>query len=216
MLDHASPRVSGAPVDDFVVHLDQKASRASAISQCLLATPALIALAVPVALCAHAATDPTTLNAISDRPFAAAQILLAFAGWSLIFGFPLVRLSKRLGTSRSIAIDAQMVHVADRSWLRTCHWAAPVASYRGIAPLVRTTLSGLQHQLLLVHATDATKDVIVAEGIGTLQVRLDELKVRLRLPEISGTVPVARNDIAAPRHTMHGDHAPVGAALGSA
>jgi hypothetical protein len=215
MLEH-SRSFSDARIGDVIVHIDQTPSRASAISQFLLATPALLAWVAPIALCARLAADPATLNAISDRPVAAAQILLAFAAWSLIFGFPLVRLCKRLGTSRLIMVDAQMVYVRDRSWRQTRTWVAPVSSYRGIASRVSTTLSGLEHQLQLVHATDPSKNVIVAEGFKSLHGRLDELKGLLRLPEISGTAPVVRSEFPSARHGLNAEHAPAGAALGSA
>lgn len=216
MLDHAREGLPGAAGDGPVVQIEHKASPSSAISQFLLATPALIAWVLPIALCAHAVADPLTLNAISDRPFAAGQVVVAFAIWSLIFGFPLVRLSKRLATSRSISIDAVAVHVIDRTWLRTRQWSAPLAGYRGIAARMRTTLSSLEHQLVLVHGTDPRKNLIVAKGIGSLHGRLDELKQLLRLPEIAGNPPSGRIEPLPTRKHAYAEHVPIGPKLEAA
>ena len=164
MLERAMHQTAKAQGDDAIVlQLVQKPSRGAAISQFLLASPTLIAWIVPIVLCAQAAADPQTLDIISDRPFAAGQIALAFVGWSLIFGIPLVSLSKRIGASRSITINADTVRVADTSWLRTRHWSQPLAAYRGLGQRVRTTLSGLEHEVVLVHS-DPAKAVVLAQS----------------------------------------------------
>ena len=210
MLDSAMHRTANAHGHEAILlQLVQKASRGAAISQFLLATPALIAWIVPIALCAQAAADPQTLDVISDRPFAASQIALAFAGWSLIFGIPLVSLSKRIGSSRSITIDADTVRITDTSWLRTRHWSQPLASYRGLEQRVRTTLSGLEHEVVLVHP-DQAKNVVLAQSPRGVQATLDELKSLLRVPEFSMTTAHLHPNAAAVRLAARNDVSPVG------
>lgn len=216
MLERANHRTAQTHGDKLIIlQLVQKTSRGSTISQFLLAAPALIAWIVPIVLCAHAAADPQTLDVITDRPFAASQIALAFAGWSLIFGIPLVSLSKRIGASRSIAIDTDTVRIIDTSWLRSRHWSAPLASYHGIAQRVRTTLSGLEHDVLLVHP-DPAKNVILAQSHRSVHATLEELKTLLRLPEISQATALGRLDGAASRPDGCEGSTPVGAVMRAA
>lgn len=210
MLERAMHQTAKAPGDDAIIfQIVQKASRGAAISQFLLAAPALIAWIVPIVLCAQAAADPHTLDIISDRPFAAGQIALAFAGWSLIFGIPLVSLSKRIATSRSITITADTVRVADTSWLRTRHWSQPLAAYRGLGQRVRTTLSGLEHEVVLVHP-DPAKTVVLAQSPRSVHATLDELRALLRVPEMSATTAQLLPIAAAARPAVRSDVAPVG------
>ena len=205
MLERAMHQTAKAHGDDAIIlQLVQKASRGAAISQFLLATPALIAWFVPIVLCAQAAADPQTLDIISDRPFAASQIALAFAGWSLIFGIPLVSLSKRIGASRSITIDADTVRITDISWLRARHWSQPLASYRGLAQRVRTTLSGLEHEVVLVHP-DPEMNVVLAQSPRGVHAALDELKTLLRVPEFSVTTAQLHPNAAAVRLAARND-----------
>lgn len=210
MLERAVHQTAKAHGDGSIIfQCVQKASHGAAISQFLLAAPALIAWIVPIVLCAHAAADPQTLHIISDRPFAAGQIALAFAGWSVIFGIPLVSLSKRIGTSRAITIDADTVRVSEASWLRSRRWSQPLASYRGLEQRVRTTLSGLEHEVVLVHP-DPAKNVVLAQSPRGVHTTLDELRALLRVPEVSATTAQLLPLAAAARPAVRTDAAPVG------
>ena len=204
---HQAARAQGD--EAIVLQLVQKPSSGAAISQFLLAAPALIAWIVPIVLCAQAAADPQTLDIISDRPFAASQIALAFAGWSLIFGIPLVSLSKRIGASRSITIDADTVRVTDTSWVRTRRWSQPLASYRGLEQRVRTTLSGLEHEVVLVHP-DPAKNVVLAHSPRSVHAALDELQTVLGVAEVSAPIPQLLPIAAAARPAVRNDVAPAG------
>ena len=62
-------------------------------------------------------------------------------------------------------------------------WSVPLASYSGIAHHVRASLSGLRHELILVHP-DPAKNLLVAVADRIPQATLDRAKALLRLPEV--------------------------------
>jgi len=83
------------------------------------------------------------------------QILLAIGLCTVLFVLPLRRLLARAGATRVVEIAAGTVAVTDRGLFRARAWSAPLAGYRGVAHHVRTGLSGVRHELILVHAEPA-------------------------------------------------------------
>ena len=91
------------------------------------------------------------------------QLVLAIGLSTVLFLLPLQRLLTRAGTRRLVEIAEGSVTVTDRGLVRTRAWSVPLASYRGIAHHARTGLSGVRHELILVHA-DPARHVLLAIG----------------------------------------------------
>lgn len=159
--------VPAQPPDAFPIRLEQSTSGASVLLRLLLLVPALVALAVPLMLlAAHAVAEPKALAFLADHPLSSVQIALAAAIWSILFVWPLQRLVARAGRTRIVDILQGKVAVTEQGLLRTRAWSEPLASYRGLAHHVRTSLSGVRHEIILVHP-DPARHVLLAvrEGI---------------------------------------------------
>jgi hypothetical protein len=144
------------------IQIKQSTSRTSIALKLLLLLPALVIVAVPLALlAAHAVAEPTALNFLANHPLTTVQITLAVAFCTLLFVRPLQRLLARAGATRLIDISSDTVSVTERGPFRTCTWSAPLASYRGVAHHVRTSLSGVRHEMILIHP-DPTRHVLLA------------------------------------------------------
>jgi len=158
--------VSSQPPDQLPIRLEQSTSRASIVLRLLLLIPALAALAIPLMLlAAHAVAQPAALDFLAEHPRSSAQIALAVAIWSILFVWPLQRLLACAGRTRVVEISPRMVTVTERSLLRTRTWSAPLASYRGLAHHVRSSLSGVRHEMVLVHP-DPARHILVATSAG--------------------------------------------------
>jgi hypothetical protein len=176
-----------APPSDFdrlPIRFVGTASRASAVVRLLMLLPAMAVLIVPLMLViAHASGETAGIGLISERPLSAAQILIGIAVWCALFFLPARDIVMRLGAERTVTIDGADVRVADRTPFATRSWSTPLASYKGIAHHVRASLSGLRHELILVHA-DPARNVLVAAADRIPQATLDRAKALLGLPEV--------------------------------
>jgi hypothetical protein len=177
-----------APQADFEtlpIAFTGTASRSAAISRLMLVVPAMAVLVVPVTLAiAHAAVESgSPIDALTERPFSAVQIAVGLIVWCALFLLPLRDIVMRLGSRRHVKIEGGKVSVADTSPFGTSSWAVPLASYSGIAHHVRASLSGLRHELILVHE-DPSRNVLVAVADRIPQATLDRAKTLLGLPEV--------------------------------
>ena len=98
--------------------------------------------------------------------------------------WPLRLVLARAGTARVVDITAGSVRVTDRGPLRSTTWTEPLGAYRGVAHCVRTSLSGVRHELILVHA-DARRHVLLAAAPAMPQSLLTRTASLLALPEIA-------------------------------
>jgi hypothetical protein len=143
-----------------------------------------VALLLPFALLAeHLADDPAARAALAGRPQAAVQLTLALAFCTALFGWPLVRLARALAHTRSIVIDGRSVTVTERGLFAARTWSEPLAGYRGLAHSVRASLSGLRHELILVHK-DPALSVLLAVANRISQAEVDRAASVLGLAEI--------------------------------
>src|SRR5262249_53422224 len=138
-----------------------KSSRISALIMLLLLVPALLVGLVPTALLVAYASSSWGIAA--DNPGAAAQVLVGIAMWTVLFVLPAKRIVQRFGAARQIMIDRDYVSVSDRGFFGTRHWSAPLAEYTGIARHLRSTLSGLRSELILVHR-ESRKSILLHSG----------------------------------------------------
>jgi hypothetical protein len=165
--------------------LEQSSSRSSPVVMIALLLPLGLALLFPFALVLqHLANDPAARAVLVDRPAAAPQLILALAVLGWIFWWPIACFLRSLGTpGRSITIDGGAVVVAEHGLFGSERWSEPVASYVGIAHNVRTSISGLSHELMLVHR-DAERSVLLAVANRIHQRDVDHLAKLLGLAEI--------------------------------
>jgi hypothetical protein len=172
-------------LENLPIHLEQSTSHASVVLKVLLMVPALVAVAVPLALLgAHAMAEPTAFALITDHPTEAVQIALGLTLWCALFVWPLRLVLARAGAARVIDIAAGMVRVTEQGPFRTAAWTEPLGAYRGVAHYVRTSLSGVRHEMILVHA-DPRRHVLLAAAPAMPQSLLTRTASLLGLPEIS-------------------------------
>jgi len=161
--------------------VDQRSSRASALIMLLLLVPALVTLLVPLGLLAVFA-GPVAAIAASD-PAAAIQVVLGLGLWTVLFVVPAKRLVQRFGRERRVHVDAGMVTVRETGVLGSRVWTAPLSEFRGLAYHVRATLSGLRHELILVHAVPG-RSVLLHTADAISQSTIERAIRLLRLPQV--------------------------------
>ncbi len=146
-------------LESLPLQVTQKVSTTSAIVRLALIIPAILLVLIPV-------------TSLPDSAFALAQAaehpgdaLLAGIGIAIfvaLFGFPLSRAIAALGSQRTVRIAQGFVTVENRSFFGTRTWTLPLQSYQGVAHIVRTSLSGARHELVLVHASRARRVLLCA------------------------------------------------------
>jgi hypothetical protein len=171
-----------AALEALPIRLAQHSSSASALIMLALLVPALLLTAlVPLGLLAASATP--ALDIAADHPGDAAQALIGLAISLALFGVPAGRAVRRLGCGRSILIDAAMVTVTDTGPFAARVWQAPLSEFRGLTHLVRATLSGSRHELILVHP-DRRRSLLLCAADRISQSTVDAASALMRLPEI--------------------------------
>lgn len=172
--------------------IDQRRSAGSTISRLLLLSPALVAGVLACSALAMAAADHPSLAAlVVERPLASAQILAAIALWGALFVAPASMMIARLCKGREATITAVRVEITDRSPLGVRTHSVPLQDYLGIAHHIRASLSGLTHELVLVHREPAF-DINLLSGERVTQAELESAKALLGLPEVSARTIYAR------------------------
>lgn len=172
--------------DPLFAHLpfsvDQRSSRTSSLIMLMLLVPALVTLMVPVGLLAVFAMP--VFSVAADNPAAAAQVLVGLGVWTVLFALPAKRIIQRFGKGRKICINAGLVTVSEQRATRSQVWSVPLAEFSGLAHHVRATLSGLRHELILVHR-DRGKSVLLHTADQISQSTIERATALLRLPQIS-------------------------------
>jgi hypothetical protein len=132
----------------------------------------------------QAMSEPEAINLAFARPLETLQIVAGMLMLSTLVLVPVRRLVTRIGRAGVIEIDGHHVRVHEKSGLARRAFSEPLGAYRGIAHRVRTTLSGIQHELVLVHP-DARRDVVIALDDSRPGPTPANLMAQLRLPEIA-------------------------------
>lgn len=185
MASIAFDRVEPAPTfAELPMTMTFRTARSSTALKLLLLAPAMGAMIIPLSLLAvRAVAEPTTLSLLSDRPLASLQVLLGLGLWTVLFLWPIKRIIRQVGVARTVTIQADRIEVIDAVRGSRRSWSEPLAAYGGIAHHVRAGLSGLRHELVLVHA-DPAKTVLIAIAERIPQSTIDKAKALLRLPEV--------------------------------
>lgn len=117
-----------------------------------LAATALTALLFPFGLvAAQLASDASARAVLTHHPLLGAQLGLGIVVLLALFGWPLAHLSRRALVRRRITIAGGLVHASGIGRFGGRAWAEPIGAYRGIAPRIRSSLSGVRHELVLLH-----------------------------------------------------------------
>ena len=162
----------------------QTSSQAASLLKLAIMLPSAIALLVPFLLIGQRlAASEDFRAALLSRPGAAVQLAACLAVWSLLFAWPLKRLANSLARIRTLVIDADRAVVTDSGLLAQHVWEVPLTDFTGLAHHVRTSLSGVRHELILVHPERA-KCVLVAIGGRFAQSEIDAVCTLLVCPEI--------------------------------
>lgn len=144
---------TSTPFTSLPLVIDETSSRSSPVVLTSVLAPLLAGLALPFVLVGSALiTQPAMRAAVLERPMAAAQLVIASLALLALFGWPLLRLIGSAGGRRVITIDAGVVAVAEHGPFGRATWSEPLKGYSGLAHRVSSSLSGVRHELVLVHA----------------------------------------------------------------
>jgi hypothetical protein len=166
--------------DALPLHLTQRFSRTSVVARLTLLVPAILLVLVPVGFFSLSA------NAMEQLTAHPADALLAGFGVALfvsLFGLPFSRAIKALVSKRTVRIEAGVVTVEDRGLLGLSTWTLPLTAYHGVAHVVRTSLSGARHELVLVHPSRSRR-VLLCASDKLSETDLDQASQLLSLPRV--------------------------------
>jgi len=180
----ATPSIvaSTIPFDGLPLTIDQKSSRASALVVLALIVPPLCAVILPVALVLVLAAQDVW-EAMRSKPLAVATLAMGLVVWAALFLIPAKRIIQRRWNHRSVRITIERVTVSDSGLFGSKLWTAPLVEFRGITHHVRATLSGVSHELILVHSL-ADRSVLLHAADGIARSTIERAVALLCLPEI--------------------------------
>ncbi|MBU2581504.1 MAG: hypothetical protein KJ622_07285 [Alphaproteobacteria bacterium] len=162
----------------------QRACGVMAAAQMLLLLPILVAVMLPSAMiAANAFAEPALRDRLAAAPMNTAGALAGVSIWLLMFGIPAYRALRRLGWSRSIELDRHSATVHDRTLFARSTYNLPLTEFDGVSHHVRTNLSGMRHELVLVHA-DPRKSLLVMMADAISQDETDEFARRYMLAQL--------------------------------
>ena len=180
--DSVFPQLS---LDALPVTFVERSSQSTLVIKALLLGPMSVLVALPLVMIGmDVIAAPASAAIPTVSPLVAAQLAAALIVWTALFIVPLGKVLARLGRSRTVRIDRDSVQLTTRGHLGKRHEIVRLASYRGVAHRVRTTLSGARHEIVLVHA-DPQRSVLlaVADRIGDTQVA--HMADALGLPQVA-------------------------------
>jgi hypothetical protein len=123
--------------------------------------PILVAVMMPFWLVVtQLASDPAARAILADRPLLALELLTGLIVLFGIFGWPLLHLAARGLERRRVTIDGGLVRSEASGLFGPTSWTEPLAQYAGVSHRVRTSLSGVRHELVLVHRRPSRSVVI--------------------------------------------------------
>lgn len=135
-------------------------------------------------LTSEAMSKPDAVSRALAQPLTTLQIVVGILMLSALLLVPARRLLAGIGRAGIVEIDGNVVRVAERGFLSTRRFREPLDAYRGVAHRIRTSVSGIHHELVLVHP-DARRDVVmVLDGMDPTMTPAAML-ARLGLPEIT-------------------------------
>jgi hypothetical protein len=167
------------------ITLQQSNRKLAKLPGLLLMTTLAGLIVVPqIALAGYAVASPDIRAALIDHPIASIELAIALAFWICLVCWPLRAMFMALICHRRVDIRDGEVNVIDRTPFSTTAWRTPLTTYEGIALHLRSSLSGIRQEAILVHPNRAQSVILmVAEHIGDREIR--ELCRVLGLPRVS-------------------------------
>jgi hypothetical protein len=184
-----------ARADDFLANVPNdeapllRVVRAKTAWRTMLGLAAASAMTLPLfggmfLLTSEAMSKPEAVSRALAQPLTTVQIVLGLLMLSALLLVPARRVVAGIGRAGIVEIDGNLVKVAEKGFLSARNFCEPLAAYRGVVQRVRTTVSGIHHELVLVHP-DARRDVIIAlDGMDPAMAPAAVI-ARLGLPEIT-------------------------------
>lgn len=191
-----------ARADDFLAKVSNddvplvRIVRARRAWSTALGLGAVLAMTLPLfggmfLLTSEAMSKPEAVSRALAQPLTTVQIVLGMLMVSALLLVPARRLVAGIGRAGIVEIDGNVVQVAEKGLLSTRKFSEPLDAYRGIAHRIRTSVSGIHHELVLVHP-DARRDVVIALDGMDASMTPAAVIARLGLPEITGGELVRR------------------------
>jgi hypothetical protein len=128
--------------------LEQHTSRGATIMSLAVLIPAACSIILPLGVAAAHAS--TVALAAQEQPLAAVQVAAGIAVWTALFLVPAARSLKRLGLNRTVTIAHGQVTETVATLLGQHRTSNNLSAFAGIVHRVRTSVSGMQHELALV------------------------------------------------------------------
>jgi hypothetical protein len=168
-----------------------RSEQTSSPAKCGLAIVLLLSLAsvlmFPYILLGIAmVNDAAIRSTIAQHPLTAGQLLAGLAFWTALIGFPLRRLIRSLGYSRSIEITNGRVSVEERHLFGAYAWTDDISGFEGLAHHVRASMSSVRHELILVHP-DRERSILVGFSARFSQNDIDGMVAALGTHEVPST-----------------------------
>jgi hypothetical protein len=191
-----------ARADDFLAKVSNddvplvRIVRARRAWSTALGLGAVLAMTLPLfggmfLLTSEAMSKPEAVSRALAQPLTTVQIVLGMLMVSALLLVPARRLVAGIGRAGIVEIDGNVVQVAEKGLLSARKFSEPLDAYRGIAHRIRTSVSGIHHELVLVHR-DARRDVVIALDGMDASMTPAAVIARLGLPEITGGELVRR------------------------
>lgn len=149
----------------------------------LMASLAAFTVLPQFAIAGVTLTSSETRTVLANNPMIGLELALAAGFWAFLVLWPLRNIVLALFCERHVEIRDGVIHVVDRSPVSATEWSLPLHAYVGIAHHVRSSLSGVRHELVLVHG-DRRRNVLLAAAPTIGQPEIRELCRLLELPEI--------------------------------
>jgi len=201
--------ISGEPHRLPITLRRSKPKLASLPGLLLMTTLAALIIIPQIGLAVYALTSAELRAVFAANPIAAVELAVAFVFWTGLICWPLRNIIVAIASDRIIDIRNGEVMVIDRTPFSTHGWRLPLATYSGVTIQLRTSVSSVQSEVVLVHS-DPRRSVILAtaEKIGKGEI--------LELCHILG-LPLLRSDAMGGQsgpsggHKFDADLAPAGA-----
>lgn len=175
---------SSLPPSPSYVVLEQGAEGAGRFVLLAVLCPILLALMVPFWLVlSHMISDPAARAVVVDRPLMGVQLGLGLIVLVWIFGWPLAYLTRGVLRRRLIRIENGLVSAKETGLFGGSGWTEPLAAYVGLTRRVRTSLSGVRQELVLVHERPS-RSVILQSSPQISQDTADSMARLFALAEI--------------------------------
>jgi hypothetical protein len=127
--------------------------------------------------------EASGLSVLADRPLATFQTAAGLSLWTTLLALPAARGLARLWVRREVRIEGNSVEILRHTPLGIARRSIPLSDYQGIAHNIRASLSGLTHEIVLVHPHNDLC-VTLLSGDDVTGQTLDDCKSLLGLPEI--------------------------------